>query len=107
MEETQHLKIETTRSPDPHADVDYLHLYDNIIHPTRFASQNVNVSATLPYSGSNNYYSVQRPLYKKLAKYAIDSMSVVVTHQYGRKIYFEECRSATIVLHISPTPPLF
>lgn len=93
--------------PDPHADVNYLHLYCHIIQPTRFASQTVNILATLPYGGSNNYYSVQRPLYKKLAKNALDSVAVVVTDQYGRKIYFEENRSATIMLHITPIHPLF
>ena len=93
--------------PDPHADVDYLHLYCDIIQPTRFAGQTVNILATLPYGGSNNYYSVQRPLYKKLSKNTIDSIAILVTDQYGRKIYFEEHRSATIILHIRPTPAIY
>lgn len=93
--------------PDPHADVDYLHLYCDIIQPTRFAAQTVNILATLPYGGSNNYYSVQRPLYKKLCKNTIDSIAILVTDQYGREIYFEEHHSATIILHIRPTPAIY
>lgn len=93
--------------PDPHADVDYLHLYCDIIQPCRFAGQTVNILATLPYGASENYYSVQRPLYKKLCKNTIDSIAVLVTDQYGRKVYFEERRSATIVLHIRPTPIIY
>ena len=93
--------------PDPHANVDYLHLYSDIIQPTRFAGQTVNILATLSYGGSNNYHSVQRPLYKKLSKNTIDSIAVLVTDQYGRKVYFEERRSATIILHIRPTPTIY
>ena len=93
--------------PDPHADIDYLHLYCDIIQPTRFAGQTVNILATLPYGGSNNYYSVQRPLYKKLSKSAVDSIAVLVTDQYGRKVYFEERRSATIILHVRPSPTIY
>lgn len=100
------LEVKANFPPDPHADVDYLHLYCDIVEPTRFAGQTVSILATLPYGGSNNYYSVQRPLYKKLVKNAIDSISMLVTDQYGRPIYFEEHRSATIVLHFRPTPTL-
>lgn len=100
-------KVNAHFPPDPHANVDYLHLYCDIIQPTRFAGQTVNILATLPYGGSNNYYSVQRPLYKKLSKNTIDSIAILVTDQYGRKIYFEEQRSATIILHIRPTPVIY
>lgn len=93
--------------PDPHADVDYLHLYCDVIQPTRFAGQMTNILATLPYGASNNYYSVLRPLYKKMSKHAIDSIAILVTDQYGRKIYFEERRSATIILHIRPAPTVY
>lgn len=96
-------KINADFPPDPHADVDYLHLYCDVIQPTRFAGQMTNILATLPYGASNNYYSVLRPLYKKMSKHAIDSIAILVTDQYGRKIYFEERRSATIILHIRPT----
>ena len=109
-DEAQHYplrKVNAHFPPDPHADVDYLHLYCDIIQPTRFAGQSVNILATLPYGGSNNYYAVQRPLYKKLSKNTIDSIAILVTDQYGRKIYFEEHRSATIILHIRPTPAIY
>lgn len=102
-EESRHydlLEINAPFPPDPHADVDYLHLYCDVIQPTRFAGQMANILATLPYGGSNNYYSVQRPIYKKLCKNNIDSITILTTDQYGRKIYFEESRSATIVIHI-------
>ena len=94
-------------APHPLGDVDYLHMYCDIIQPYRFAGQMVNILATLPYGGSENYYSVQSPLYKKLSKRTIDSVAVLVTDQYGRKIYFEEHRSVAIVLHIRPIPHIF
>lgn len=80
-------------SPDPHADVDYLHLYCDIIQPTRFGGQMVDILAFLPHCGNNNNYSVQRPTYKKKSTNTNDPISVFV--------------SATIVLHIRPTPSKF
>ena len=109
-DESEHYALKQIRGdfvPDPHADVDYLHLYCDAIQSTRFASQMTNILATLPYAGSNNYYSVLKPIYKKLSKNAIDTISILVTDQYGRKVLFEQHRSATVVLHIRPTPAIF
>ena len=109
-DENEHYALKQIRGdfvPDPHADIDYLHLYCDAIQSTRFAGQMANILATLPYGESNNYYSVQKPIYKKLSKNAIDAISILVTDQYGRKVYFEQHRSATIVLHIRPSPAIF
>ena len=90
-----------TYPPRMHADVDYLHIYCDIVNPSRFGSQSVNILAMSPFN-SVNYYSVLSPLYKKIDRACIESISILITDQYGRRIYFPRDRSVTIVLHIRP-----
>ena len=83
-------------------DVNYLHIYTDLVQPTRFARQSVNILATFPYANNNNYFSVSRPLYKKISNKNISSISLLMLDQFGRRIYFEETAPVTVVLHIRP-----
>jgi len=84
--------------PKKDSGIDYVIVYCDQVAPTRFGSQMVNVldAFTLDeYRGGKH-----RIIYKPLLSTSIDEIAVKMLDQNGRKIYFEDNHSVTMVVHI-------
>ena len=78
-----------------------MYSYTDIIHPTNFGNQLVNISDcfTLDNGGNKGIHNTQ---YKPLKNSYIDQISIIITGQNGRVINFKEESTLTCVLHIRP-----
>lgn len=87
--------------PSPRCGVDYLYLYTDIIQPSNFGGQLVNIldCFALQNGGSKG---IHNSIYKSLNTTFIDQISLYVTDQNGRSINFAEESTLTCALHIRP-----
>ena len=81
--------------------VDYMYLYTDIIQPSNFGSQLVNILDCFTLDNGGNK-GIHNTLYKPLKNSYIDQISIIISDQNGRKINFKEDSTLTAVLHIRP-----
>lgn len=81
---------------------DYLYVYCDIVSPTRFGNQIVNILDAIPLPNDVTSKGVNPVMYKPLARTSIESVGIKITNQNGKPIYFEDNHSVTCVLHIRP-----
>ena len=81
--------------------VDYMYLYTDIIQPTNFGSQLVNILDCFTLDNGRSR-GIHNTLYKQLNTNYIDEISIIITDQVGRIIYFNDDSTITCVLHIRP-----
>ena len=81
--------------------VDYMYLYTDIIQPTNFGSQLVNILDCFTLDNGRSR-GIHNTLYKQLNTNYIDEISIIITDQLGRTIYFKDNSTVTCVLHIRP-----
>ena len=81
--------------------VDFMYIYTDVIQPTNFGSQLVNIldCFTLDRGGNKGIHNT---LYKPLKDSYIDQISIIISDQNGRPIYFKDGSTVTCVLHIRP-----
>ena len=87
--------------PNKRFGVDYIYLYTDIIQPTNFSGQLVNILDCFTLDNGGNK-GIHNTLYKQLNTSYIDQISIIVTNQNGGKIHFREDSIVTCVLHIRP-----
>lgn len=87
--------------PRPDAGVDFAIVYTDCVTPTHYAGQLVNIleMITLEGAGDKDFHKV---VYKPLNKTLIDTISIKVVDQRGRRIYFGEEQTMTALIHIRP-----
>ena len=87
--------------PSPKCGVDYIYLYTDIVHPTNFGGQLVNIldCFSLENGGGKGIHNC---IYKTLNTNIIDQISLIIVDQKGRAIRFREDSTLTCVLHIRP-----
>ena len=81
--------------------VDYMYLYTDVIQPSNFGSQLVNILDCFTLDNGGNK-GIHNTLYKPLKNSYIDQISIIISDQNGRKINFKENSTLTCVLHIRP-----
>ena len=81
--------------------VDYIYIYTDIIQPTNFGGQLVNILDCFSLDNGGNK-GVYNSLYKSLNTSYIDQVAIIITDQKGRNIAFRENTNLTCVLHIRP-----
>ena len=81
--------------------VDYMYLYTDVIQPSNFGSQLVNILDCFTLDNGGNK-GIHNTLYKPLKNSYIDQISIMISDQNGRKINFKEDSTLTCVLHIRP-----
>ena len=81
--------------------VEYMYLYTDIIQPTNFGNQLVNILDCFTFDQGNNK-GIHNTLYKPLNTPYIDQISIMITDQKGRAINFKQDTTLTCVLHIRP-----
>ena len=81
--------------------VDYMYLYTDIIQPSNFGSQLVNILDCFTLDNGGNK-GIHNTLYKPLKNSYIDQISIIISDQNGKKINFKEDSTLTCVLHIRP-----
>ena len=81
--------------------VDYIYLYTDVIQPSNFESQLVNILDCFTLDNGGNK-GIHNALYKPLKNSYIDQISIIISDQNGRKINFKEDSTLTCVLHIRP-----
>ena len=81
---------------------DYLYVYSDIISPTRFGNQILNILDAIPLNHDGTSKGVNPIMYKPVAFSHIQSIAIKITNQNGKPIYFEDGHSVTCVLHIRP-----
>ena len=87
--------------PSPKCGVDYIYLYTDIIHPTNFGGQLVNILDCFSLENGGNK-GIHNCIYKSINTNFIDEISIIITDQNGRAIRFREGSTLTCVLHIRP-----
>lgn len=87
--------------PSPRCDVDYIYLYSDIIQPSHFAGQLVNILDCFTLQNGGNK-GVHNTIYKPLNTRFIDQISIKVRDQHARPINFIENSTITCVLNIRP-----
>ena len=72
-----------------------------MVQPTRFGGQLVSIldAFTLTLGGVKAY---SNEIYKTISKSHIDSISIKLRDQHGRRVLFAKTDSVTIALHIRP-----
>ena len=80
-------------------DVQCVLIYTDLVNPSRYAGKNVNILDAFSLSGGLTK-CVHPTIYKPLKSKVIDSISIKLTDQKGRPIYFEEGYPVTCLLHI-------
>ena len=91
--------VSSTLPPTAQCGVDYMHLHTDIIEPTNFGGQLVNILDCFTMKGAN-YRGIHNTIYKPLNTHYIDQISIYTTDQNGRPIPFREESTLTCVLHI-------
>ena len=86
----------------PDSGNDYLYVYSDVISPTRFGNQIVNILDAIPLPHDVTSKGVNPIMYKRVALSHIQSIAIKITNQNGRPIYFDDGHSVTCVLHIRP-----
>ena len=86
---------------NPRFGVDYIYLYTDIIQPTNFGDQLVNILDCFTLDNGGNK-GIHNTLYKHLNTSYIDQISIIVSDQNGRRLHFREDSVLTCVLHIRP-----
>ena len=82
--------------------IDYIFLYSDIVRPTNFGGQIVNLIDIVPMK---NVYSKcgAKTLYRSVSSLVIDSISMKLTDKNGEKIDFEDDVNIVVVLHFKKT----
>ena len=88
-------------SPSPRCGVDYIYLYTDIIQPSNFGGQLVNILDCFSLQNGGNR-GIHNSIYKPLNTHFLDQISLTVKDQNGRSIHFIEDSTLTCVLHIRP-----
>ena len=81
--------------------VDYMYLYSDIIQPTNFGNQLVNILDCFMLDNCGDK-GTRNKLYKPLKNSYTDRISIIISDQNGRVINFKEESTLTCVLHICP-----
>lgn len=87
--------------PSPRCGVDYIYLYTDIIQPSNFGGQLVNILDCFTLQNGGNK-GIHNSIYKLLNTSFIDQISIIITDQNGRSIHFPDESTITCVLHIRP-----
>ena len=87
--------------PNQRFGVDYIYLYTDVIQPSNFGNQLVNILDCFTLDNGGNK-GIHNTLYKQLNTRYIDQISIIVSDQNGRRIHFREDSVLTCVLHIRP-----
>ena len=87
--------------PTAKCGVEYIYLYTDIIQPTNFGGQLVNILDCFSLENGGNK-GIHNSVYKPLNTSILDQISIIVTDQHGRAIHFREGSTLTCVLHIRP-----
>ena len=95
-------KVIAPHSVRPDSGNDYLYIYSDIVPPTRFGNQIVNILDAIPLPHDSTSKGVNPIMYKPLTASTIESVAIKITNQNGKPIYFENGHSVTCVLHIRP-----
>ena len=87
--------------PSPRCGVDYIYLYTDIIQPSYFGGQLVNILDCFTLQNGGNK-SINNSIYKPLNTTFIDQISIIIKDQKGRSIHFIEDSTLMCVIHIRP-----
>ena len=87
--------------PSPRCGVDYIYLYTDIIQPSNFGGQLVNILDCFSLQNGGNK-GIHNSIYKPLNTTFIDQISIMVRDQKARPIHFIEDSTILCVIHVRP-----
>ena len=88
-------------NPSSRCGVDYIYLYTDIIQPSNFGGQLVNILDCFSLQNGGNR-GIHNSIYKPLNTHFLDQISIKVRDQYSRPVFFVEESTLTCVIHIRP-----
>ena len=88
-------------NPSFRCGVDYIYLYTDIIQPSNFGGQLVNILDCFSLQNGGNR-GIHNSIYKPLNTHFLDQISVKVRDQHGRPVSFVEESTLTCVIHVRP-----
>ena len=88
-------------NPSSRCGVDYIYLYTDIIQPSNFGGQLVNILDCFSLQNGGNR-GIHNSIYKPLNTHFLDQISIKVRDQHARPIIFVEESTLTCVIHIRP-----
>ena len=91
--------IRNSNIVSPLKGVDYLYVYSDIVQPTYFGGQLVNILDCFVLESATNK-GLNNVVYRPLNNHLINSISITVLDQLGRPIFFENQSVITCIVHI-------
>ena len=91
----------SSKPPSPRCGVDYIYLYTDIIQPSNFGGQLVNILDCFSLQNGGNK-GIHNSIYKPLNTNILDQISIIVRDQKGRPIRFVEDSTIMCVIHVRP-----
>ena len=82
-------------------EVDFVHVYTDIMRPSPFGGQMVNILDCFAIQ-NNTSKGIHNTIYKSLNTTLIEQISILITDQKGREIQFRDFSSVTCILNIRP-----
>lgn len=79
--------------------VDHLYIYSDIVQPSYFGGQLVNILDCFVFESTSNK-GLNNVIYRPLNTNILGNISIRVSDQYGRAIYFENESTITCIVHI-------
>lgn len=85
--------------PFSNAGIQYTLIYTDIVEPSYFGERNVNILdvVSVGRDGNTGFHTT---CYKKLHKLVLEDISIKITDQQGRPVYFPERSNVICTLHI-------
>ena len=97
----EHKIHKNPKTPSPRCGLDYIYLYSDIVQPSHFGGQLVNILDCFSLQNGGNR-GIHNSIYKPLNTRFLDQISIMVRDQSSRPISFVEDSTLTCVLHIRP-----
>ena len=98
--------IVSTLPASPVRGLDYVYIYTDIVQPTHFGGQLLNILDCFVFDGNHNK-GLNNLIYRPLNNTIITGVSIKLTDQNGTPIYFENGSTVTCILHLREVSLLF
>ena len=90
-----------TSIPSPSGGLEYVYVYCDIVHPSPFGGQIVNILDCFTFENGVTK-GIHNTVYKPIKTNFLDEIAIILTNQNGEGIHFSDESSVTCVLHIRP-----
>ena len=92
--------LQSERPPRGDGGVEFIFIYTDLVEPTEFAGQLVNILDACALESARVGRNLSAVVYKKINATIVDKVSIKITDQAGRPVLFDKGDSVTLTLHL-------